>query len=135
MRRGTAFAHVRRITTVLQNDNLPGSPSTPGPGGRLRAPSGLGCGRANQRVAVRRGASLFFRKARMSKRKTTLGSQIRDARQAAGLTQRDLAERVDVRQPFIAAIEAGTKIPSVGLTVAIAAATKTTFSIDAKTKL
>lgn len=39
-------------------------------------------------------------------------SLVREARRAAGLTQRAVADRAGIRQPNLAAIEAGRRIPS-----------------------
>ncbi|HEV3070591.1 MAG TPA: helix-turn-helix transcriptional regulator [Solirubrobacteraceae bacterium] len=44
-----------------------------------------------------------------------IGQRIRAAREAVGLTQLALAERMEVSQPVIAALEAGRGNPTVGL--------------------
>ena len=49
-----------------------------------------------------------------------LGQQLREARQAAGLTQADLAEKIGTAQSFISAIERGVKRPTVDTMAALA---------------
>jgi putative transcriptional regulator len=52
--------------------------------------------------------------------------RLRDARLAAGLTQRELAERLGVEQPHIARWESGRQEPLVGMALRIAQALDTT---------
>jgi len=51
-----------------------------------------------------------------------VGERVRAARKGAGLTQRQMAERMGVTQPSIAAIEAGRTNPTLGQLAAIAGA-------------
>ncbi len=59
-----------------------------------------------------------------------VGEQIRDAREAAGLSQRDLAQRIGTRQAAIARLEAG----SVGATLTtlqrVASALKLAITVE-----
>ena len=43
-----------------------------------------------------------------------IGQRIRSAREQVGLTQRELAERLAISQPVVAALEAGRGNPTVG---------------------
>lgn len=52
---------------------------------------------------------------------TPLGDAIRDLRTRAGLSQRELADRVGVTAPSLSKIETGKEIPSRALILAIAA--------------
>lgn len=51
-----------------------------------------------------------------------IGERIKEHREAAGMTQAELAGKMFVTQPMVAAVEAGTKLPTVGM-VKIAAET------------
>jgi putative transcriptional regulator len=53
-----------------------------------------------------------------------LGSKLKDARSAAGLTQADLAERVGVSRKTINTVENGVFIPSTLLALKLAKALK-----------
>jgi transcriptional regulator with XRE-family HTH domain len=59
-----------------------------------------------------------------------IGQRIRAAREAVGLTQLALAERMDVSQPVIAALEAGRGNPTVGQLAAVAKALQVGFDVD-----
>lgn len=48
----------------------------------------------------------------MDEKSQTLGSIIKQCRKAAGLTQRELAARLDIVTPFLSDIEAGNRFPS-----------------------
>ena len=50
----------------------------------------------------------------------SFGSVLRDARKAAGDTQEELAEALDVKQPAVSAWERGTAYPTPGSLVTIA---------------
>lgn len=52
----------------------------------------------------------------------TVGEAIREAREAAGLTQRELAERIGTQQPAIARLESDGSSPSIRTLRAIAEA-------------
>jgi transcriptional regulator with XRE-family HTH domain len=58
------------------------------------------------------------------------GQRIRAARDAVGLTQTQLAERMDVSQPVIAALEAGRSNPTLGQLAAVAEALQVGLEID-----
>lgn len=47
--------------------------------------------------------------------KLTMGDRIKDARKKMGLTQEQLAERIDVSLTYISSIERGLKMPSMQL--------------------
>lgn len=49
-----------------------------------------------------------------------LGSQVRAARQARGLTQEQLAEAADISVSYLRGIERGKKTPSLGVVASIA---------------
>ena len=51
---------------------------------------------------------------------TRLGSRVRDLRKQAGLTQAQLADRVDVSHEFMSRLERGQKTPSLDTTDRIA---------------
>lgn len=57
---------------------------------------------------------------------TGYANNLRNARLKAGLTQKELAERVCVSQAMIAQCETGAKAPTVGLAVMIAKTLGTT---------
>lgn len=44
-----------------------------------------------------------------------IGQRFREHRVALGLTQEDMAKRLFVSQPMVAQVEAGVKIPTVGM--------------------
>ncbi|HEX6330072.1 MAG TPA: helix-turn-helix transcriptional regulator [Actinomycetota bacterium] len=52
-----------------------------------------------------------------------IGTLVTRRRQQAGLTQRELAERIGTTQPAISKIEAGRTLPSLGLLERVARAT------------
>lgn len=54
----------------------------------------------------------------------SVGMNIREKRLALDMTQKELAEKVNVDQSMICQIERGTKAPSLPLSVEIAAALK-----------
>jgi predicted nucleotidyltransferase len=54
-----------------------------------------------------------------------VAQRIREARQGAGMTQRQLAEASGVRQPNIAAYERGQRVPSAQMLARLLAATRT----------
>ncbi len=45
----------------------------------------------------------------------TIGKRFREHRTALGLTQEELAKRLFVSQPMVAQVEAGVKMPTVGM--------------------
>ncbi len=59
-----------------------------------------------------------------------VGQRIRDAREQVGLTQLQLARRMDVSQPVIAALEAGRGNPTVGQLAAVAEALQVGLDVD-----
>jgi putative transcriptional regulator len=59
-----------------------------------------------------------------------LGTQIREARVAAGLTQLQLAERTSVKREHISNIELGKNSPAVKIITDIAHALSTSFYLD-----
>ncbi len=59
-----------------------------------------------------------------------IGQRIRAAREAVGLTQLALAERMEVSQPVIAALETGRGNPTVGQLAAVAEALQVGFDVD-----
>jgi transcriptional regulator with XRE-family HTH domain len=77
----------------------------------------------------------------MPKRKTrkiprpALNQEIRDARLAAKLTQRELADAIGVSQRFVCGLESGEKEPNVHHLIAICKATGHTVGIDQDTVL
>ena len=44
-----------------------------------------------------------------------IGERFREHRKAMGMTQAEMAERLFVSQPMVAQVEAGTKLPTVGM--------------------
>lgn len=58
----------------------------------------------------------------MDSLKTTWGQRVREARQAAGLTQRTLAIRLGCAQQTLSAIENGERLPGDDLRLRLAAA-------------
>lgn len=52
--------------------------------------------------------------------KTTLGERIRDAREARGLTQADLAERAGVAQAYLSYLEQDQREPSLSIAARLA---------------
>ena len=54
---------------------------------------------------------------------------LREARQGAGLTQEDLAERADVSVRFISQLETGKRQPSLSALAALSAGLKTPISV------
>ncbi len=59
-----------------------------------------------------------------------VGQRIRAARDEVGLTQLQLAQRMDVSQPVIAALEAGRGNPTIGQLAAIADALQVGFDVE-----
>ena len=57
------------------------------------------------------------------------GHRIAQARKRAGLTQQELAEKVDVNRVSIARVEAGTRAPSMALALRIAEALDESLSM------
>lgn len=58
-----------------------------------------------------------------------IGGHIRDIRSAKGLTQAELAEKIDVSTPFISKIERGVKHPSLETLISIASSLGTTIDV------
>ena len=54
----------------------------------------------------------------------SVGTNIREKRRALDMTQKELAEKVNVDQSMICQIERGTKAPSLPLSIEIAEALK-----------
>lgn len=44
-----------------------------------------------------------------------IGERFREHRKAIGMTQAEMAERLFISQPMVAQVEAGTKLPTVGM--------------------
>ncbi|HEY7953580.1 MAG TPA: helix-turn-helix transcriptional regulator [Solirubrobacteraceae bacterium] len=61
-----------------------------------------------------------------------VGQRLRAAREDVGLTQLQLAERMEVSQPVIAALEAGRGNPTVGQLAAVAEALQVGLDVDFK---
>jgi transcriptional regulator with XRE-family HTH domain len=59
-----------------------------------------------------------------------VGHRIRAAREGVGLTQLQLANRMEVSQPVIAALEAGRGNPTVGQLAAVADALRVGLDVD-----
>jgi len=59
-----------------------------------------------------------------------VGQRIRAAREELGLTQLQLADRMEVSQPVIAALEAGRGNPTVGQLAAVADALRVGLDVD-----
>ena len=59
-----------------------------------------------------------------------VGQRIRSTREQLGLTQLQLAERMEVTQPVIAALESGRGNPTVGLLAAVAEALQVGFDVE-----
>lgn len=59
-----------------------------------------------------------------------VGRRIRTAREQVGLTQLQLADRMEVSQPVIAALESGRGNPTVGQLAAIADALQVGLDVD-----
>lgn len=59
-----------------------------------------------------------------------VGQRIRAARETVGLTQLKLAERMEVSQPVIAALEGGRGNPTVGQLAAVADALQVEFVVE-----
>lgn len=59
-----------------------------------------------------------------------MGQRIRAAREELGLTQLQLADRMEVSQPVIAALEAGRGNPTVGQLAAVADALRVGLDVD-----
>ncbi|HEV2943914.1 MAG TPA: helix-turn-helix transcriptional regulator [Solirubrobacteraceae bacterium] len=59
-----------------------------------------------------------------------VGQRIRAARDEVGLTQLQLAQRMDVSQPVIAALEAGRGNPTIGQLAAIADALQVGLDVE-----
>lgn len=59
-----------------------------------------------------------------------IGQRIRVAREEVGLTQLQLAGRMEVTQPVIAALEAGRGNPTVGQLAAVAAALQVGLDVE-----
>lgn len=64
-----------------------------------------------------------------------LGVQIRDAREAVGMTQLQLAEMTSVKREHISNIEHGKNSPAVNIVTDIAKALNTAFQVDGCTIL
>lgn len=58
-----------------------------------------------------------------------IGSNIRDLRSARGLTQAELAEKIDVSTPFVSKVERGVKHPSLETLICIASSLGTTLDV------
>ena len=56
----------------------------------------------------------------------TIGDRIKEVRKKNGLTQEQLAERLDVSVEFVGQIERGLKLPSMQVFIKIAEVLKTT---------
>lgn len=59
-----------------------------------------------------------------------VGQRIRAAREEVGLTQLQLADRMQVSQPVIAALESGRGNPTVGQLAAVAEALQVGLDVD-----
>jgi transcriptional regulator with XRE-family HTH domain len=59
-----------------------------------------------------------------------VGQRIRAAREEVGLTQLQLADRMEVSQPVIAALESGRGNPTVGQLAAVADALRVGLDVD-----
>ena len=59
-----------------------------------------------------------------------MGQRIRAAREELGLTQLQLADRMEVSQPVIAALEGGRGNPTVGQLAAVADALRVGLDVD-----
>ena len=59
-----------------------------------------------------------------------VGQRIRSTREQLGLTQLQLAERMEVTQPVIAALESGRGNPTVGLLAAVAEALQVGLDVE-----
>lgn len=59
-----------------------------------------------------------------------VGQRIRAARTAAGLTQKQFADRMGVSQPTVAALERGRGNPTIGQLAAVADALGTGFDVQ-----
>ncbi len=59
-----------------------------------------------------------------------VGQRIRGAREDVGITQSQLAQRMEVSQPVIAALEAGRGNPTVGQLAAVAEALQVGLDVD-----
>jgi len=57
---------------------------------------------------------------------SSVGQRIRQFREAAGLTQKELAEATGIRRPNIARLEKGNNLPNLSTLVKLAAALQTT---------
>jgi transcriptional regulator with XRE-family HTH domain len=79
---------------------------------------------------LRDGAVALPRTRRSAIHAQLAGQRIRAAREAVGLTQAELAARLDVSQPVVAALEAGRGNPTVGQLAAVATALQVGFDID-----
>jgi transcriptional regulator with XRE-family HTH domain len=58
------------------------------------------------------------------------GQRIRSAREAVGITQAQLAERLEVSQPVIAALETGRRNATIGQLAAVAGALQVGLEIQ-----
>ncbi len=67
------------------------------------------------------------------RRRPALNQQIREARLSAKLTQRQLADKLDVSQRFVCGLESGEKEPNVHHLIAICEVTGHTFAIGRDT--
>jgi len=59
-----------------------------------------------------------------------VGERIRAARREVGLTQRELAGRLEVSQPVVAALESGRANPTIGQLAAVAEALQMGFDVE-----
>jgi transcriptional regulator with XRE-family HTH domain len=59
---------------------------------------------------------------------TSLNQRLRDARHRAGLRATEAAARADISYPYLRALEAGTKVPSLGVLERLAAVYETSMA-------
>ena len=52
--------------------------------------------------------------------KQTIGHRLREAREAAGLTQDQLADRVDITQGYLSQVESDKAVPTIGVMFSLA---------------
>lgn len=69
-----------------------------------------------------------------ARRAVELGAMVRARREALGLTQSELAERVGTRQPAIARLEAGGSVPSIDLLDRVALALDAALTVRFDTR-
>lgn len=85
------------------------------------------CSRPSRRASH---AEAMPRTRRSAVHAQVVGQRIRAARQDVGLTQLQLAERMEVSQPVIAALEAGRGNPTLGQLAAVAEALQVGFDVE-----